>query len=98
MTNAILIPPVLKLNQEAISHKIENLANFLEIQGGFEGFYNFVKNFLETLGVPDNLSSLGVKEDHIDEIVRMALSDPSASSNPVALTEGNVRALLEKCI
>lgn len=98
MTNAILIPPVLRLNQERIFHKIKNLANFLDIQGGFEGFYNFVTEFMETLGIPDKLSSLGVKEDHIDEIVRMALSDPSASNNPVALTEENMRALLEKCI
>jgi len=42
MTNAVVIPPVLKLNRPAIEAKIEQAAAYLGIDGGFDGFYNYV--------------------------------------------------------
>ena len=98
MTNAILMPYVLKLNQKAITTKVNNLSNYLKIQGSFDEFFEFIKEFLHSLEVPEKLSSLGVKIDYIDDIVEMALSDPSVLTNPVKLTQKNVKELLLQTI
>jgi alcohol dehydrogenase class IV len=50
-----------------------------------------------TLNIPANLTALGVPKDRLDELVAMALEDPTAGSNPVTLTKENTTALFEAC-
>ncbi len=98
MTNAVVMPPVLRLNRPAIEERIRRAADYLGIAGGFDGFYDFVVKFRADLGVPDKLSALGVGVDRIDEMTAMALEDPSAGGNPVKMTVDNTKALFEACI
>jgi alcohol dehydrogenase len=98
MTNAVVIPPVLRMNRPAIEDRIAAAAAYLGIGGGFDGFLDWVLAFRESLGVPDKLAALGVGTDRIDQMVAMALEDPSAGGNPVTLTVENTRALFEACI
>ncbi|MEQ8308862.1 MAG: iron-containing alcohol dehydrogenase [Hoeflea sp.] len=98
MTNAVVMPPVLRMNRPAIEERIARAADYLGIAGGFDGFYDFVVKLRADLGVPDKLAELGVGRDRIDEMTAMALEDPSAGGNPVKLTEENTKALFEECI
>jgi alcohol dehydrogenase len=98
MTNAVVMPPVLRMNRPAIEDRIARAADYLGIAGGFDGFYDFVVKLRADLGVPDKLAELGVGRDRIDEMTAMALEDPSAGGNPVKLTEENTKALFEECI
>ena len=98
MTNAVVMPPVLKLNRPAIEDRIAIASAYLGIDGGFDGFYDFVLKLRSDLGVPDKLKELGVGTDRIDEMVPMALADPSTGGNPVELTPENTKALFEECI
>jgi alcohol dehydrogenase class IV len=50
------------------------------------------------LGIADKLSALGVGSDRIDEMAEMAVVDPTAGGNPVALTVDGARRLLAECI
>ena len=86
MTNAVVMPPVLRFNRPAIEQKIALAAAYLGISGGFDGFYDYVLQLREELGVPDKLSALGVGTDRIDEMAAMAIVDPTAGGNPVELT------------
>ena len=86
MTNAVVMPPVLRFNRPAIEQKIGLAAAYLGISGGFDGFYDYVLQLREELGVPDKLSALGVGTDRIDEMAAMAIVDPTAGGNPVELT------------
>ncbi|MCR4266198.1 iron-containing alcohol dehydrogenase [Nitratireductor sp. ZSWI3] len=97
-TNAVVMPPVLRLNRPAIEDRIAAAAAYLGISGGFDGFYDFVIGLRAELGIPDKLSALGVGTDRIDEMVAMALEDPSAGGNPVKMTAENTKALFEACI
>lgn len=56
MTNAVVMPPVLRFNRSAIEEKIGRAAAYLGIAGGFDGFYDYVLRLREELGVPDKLS------------------------------------------
>jgi alcohol dehydrogenase len=96
-TNAVLMPMVLRFNQKAIGRKIDKLAGYLEVEGGFEGFYDFILSFRTELAIPQNLSELGVPSEHIADIAAKAVADPSAGGNPVKLTLENTTELLSGC-
>ncbi|MBP2236850.1 alcohol dehydrogenase class IV [Sinorhizobium kostiense] len=98
MTNAVVMPPVLRFNRPAIEEKIARAAAYLGIFGGFDGFYDYVLQLREELGVPDKLSALGVGTDRIDEMAGMAIVDPTAGGNPVELTLEAAKKLFVACI
>jgi alcohol dehydrogenase len=98
MTNAVVMPPVLRMNRPAIEERIARAAAYMGISGGFDGFYDYVLKLRADLGVPDKLAELGVGRDRIDEMTAMALEDPSAGGNPVKMTSENTKALFEACI
>ena len=51
-----------------------------------------------TLGIPANLTAMGVEAARLDELTEMALEDPSCGGNPVAMTRENTRALYQACM
>ena len=94
-TNAVCMPPVLDLNAPEIAARFDSAAGYLGIEGGFAGFCAFVQDFNDGFEIPRKLSGLGVSADRLDDMVAMALTDPSCGGNPVTLTEANLRALYE---
>ncbi len=98
MTNAIVMPYVLRFNREAIEQRIENLAAYLDIKGGFDGFYKYIMQMRSDFEVPEKLRSLGVDNLRIDELAQMAVNDPSAGGNPVELSFDAAKALFEETI
>ena len=96
-TNAVVMEEVLKFNRAAIEAVIGHAANYLGIDGGFDGFLAFVGELNRSLGIPKNLTELGVKDPDMDRLVSSALADPSTGGNPIEMTEANTRALFEAC-
>ena len=97
-TNAVVMAPVLKFNRAEIETRIDALAAYLGIDGGFDSFYNYVIELNASLGIPANLTELGVTDPDMDWLVASALKDPSVGGNPVEMTEANTRALFEACL
>jgi alcohol dehydrogenase class IV len=97
-TNAVVMAPVLKFNRVAIETRIEALAAYLGIAGDFDGFYNYVVELNASLGIPANLTELGVTDPDLDWLVESALKDPSVGGNPVEMTKDNTRTLFEACL
>ena len=97
-TNAVVMLPVLRANRPAIEDRLSAAADYLGIEGGFDGFYNFVAALITELGIPPTLTALGVIEPDIDAVVRAALTDPSAGGNPVEMTYDNTKSLLQSCL
>ncbi|WP_299769661.1 iron-containing alcohol dehydrogenase [uncultured Tateyamaria sp.] len=97
-TNAVCMPAVLQFNKPAISGVIGQAANYLKIEGGFDGFCTFVDEFNASLGIPKTLTEMGINSIDIDRVVAGALSDPSTGGNPVEMTADNTRRLLLACI
>ncbi|MDT0684214.1 iron-containing alcohol dehydrogenase [Roseicyclus sp. F158] len=97
-TNAVCMPAVLELNAPVIAERFDRAAGYLGIDGGFDGFRKFVDDFNARFAIPGKLSDLGATGDRIDDLVAMALRDPSCGGNPVELTEANMRALFEAAI
>ncbi|MDJ0824796.1 MAG: iron-containing alcohol dehydrogenase [Rhodobacter sp.] len=98
MTNAVVMPMVLEMNRPAVAERLAHAGAYLGLTGGFDGFHHFVMELRHGLGVPDNLSAMGVGDEHLDAMVAEALEDPSAGGNPVEMTPENTRDLFEACL
>ena len=94
-TNAVCMPAVLQFNKPAIETVIGQAANYLDISDGFDGFCAYVDELNASLGIPKNLSGLGIKNPDIDRIVAGALKDPSTGGNPIKMTLENTTELLQ---
>ncbi|MHA1128272.1 MAG: iron-containing alcohol dehydrogenase [Alphaproteobacteria bacterium] len=97
-TNAVVIPPVLDFNRSYIEGRIETLNGYLDIKGGFDGFKAYVQELNDSLGIPKNLTEMGVKTSDIDELSVMAMKDPSVGGNPVEMTLENTKELFKACM
>jgi alcohol dehydrogenase len=98
MTNGVFMPYVLVYNRSAIEKKIERLAAYIGIKGGFGGFVKAVVKLREEAGVPHTLKGLNVDGARFDEMAEMAIVDPTAASNPVKLTKEGALKLFEMAL
>ena len=97
-TNAVVMPMVLDFNRPAIEERITRAAAYLGLSGGFDGFRAKVMELRAELGIPENLTALGVTPDRLDELTEMALEDPSCGGNPIEMMAANTRALFKACL
>jgi alcohol dehydrogenase class IV len=99
LTNAVFMPYVLQFNRPAIEGKTQRLAAWLGLGSpGFPAFLDWVLRFREELGIPHSLAELGVDDSRTEEIVAMALEDPTAPTNPVPLEAAPLRRLFEDAL
>ena len=92
-TNAVVMPAVLRFNRPAVEDRLAAAAAYLGIKGGFDGFAARVDELNATFAIPQGLGAMGVEESRLNDLTAMALEDPSAGGNPVAMTPENTRAL-----
>jgi len=97
-TNACVMPACLDFNRPAIEPRIERLAAYLGIGGGFDGFRAEVVRMRAELGIPNSLSEMGVSAVQVPELAAMAMQDPSVGGNPVKMTLENTEALIRACL
>jgi alcohol dehydrogenase class IV len=98
MTNGVFMPYVLVFNRPAIEAKIERLAGFLGIDGGFDGFLKAVLDLRQQVGVPHDLGGLKVDGSKAETIAEMAVVDPTAGGNPIPVTKEAARKLFDAAL
>jgi alcohol dehydrogenase class IV len=83
LTNAVLLPYVMRHNRPAIAVKSEHIARPLALASpGFEALFDWVLEFRQTLGIPHSLAEIGVDAGKASVIGEQAARDPSAGGNP----------------
>jgi len=97
-TNAVCMPAVLQFNKPKIESLFDKAAAYLDIDGGFDGFCEFVDQLNDSLNIPKSLTALGVENADIAALSASALQDPSVGGNPVEMTEANTRELFERIL
>ncbi|UWS02866.1 iron-containing alcohol dehydrogenase [Phaeobacter inhibens] len=97
-TNAVCMPAVLAFNAPEIADRFKTAADYLGIDGGFEGVCAYVQELNDSLGIPRGLSELGVTEAAIPELVKGALIDPSCGGNPIVLDQANLTQLFKDAL
>jgi len=98
LTNAVLMPYVLRFNRSAIEVRIARLAAYLEISGGFDGFLGWILTLRAEIGIPHTLAALKIDADKADLIAAMAVDDPSAGGNPIKLDVAATRRIFDEAM
>ena len=102
MTNAVFMPYVLAFNRSAIEGRIERLAAYLGIEGGFDGFAAAILKLRKDLNVSHTLGEF-IKDfapdaARLDLMAEMAIVDPTAGGNPIKLTKQAALDLYQQTI
>ena len=93
LTNAIFMPYVIKFNQSVIEEKMERLSKYIELKNqSFDGFLEWILDLRKQLLIPHTLKELNVKFD-FDMLSKMALVDPSTPTNPIVLSQEDMKVL-----
>ena len=93
LTNAIFMPYVIKFNQSVIEEKMERLSKYIELKNqSFDGFLEWILDLRKQLSIPHTLKELNVKFD-FDMLSKMALVDPSTPTNPIVLSQEDMKVL-----
>ena len=99
LSNAIFMPYVLTFNKNLIEKKIISICDYLSIEKKFESFLNWILDLREKLKIPHKLSDVvEVNNINIDKLSKMAIEDPSTSTNPRKMTIDDIKILYEYSI
>ena len=99
LSNAIFMPYVLTFNKENIEERIISICDYLNLSKSFDAFLEWVLELRKELNIPHKLSDLiEAKKMNLDDLSKMALDDPSTSSNPKKLTINDMKAMYEHSI
>ena len=84
LTNAVILPYVMRHNRAAIADKTVIIARQLGLAApGFDSLFDWVLEFRRALGIPHTLAQIGVSLDNAAVIGAEAAADPSAGGNPI---------------
>lgn len=87
LANAIILPYMMRFNEQAIADRMAPVAWALGLQGdSFAAVFDWVLDFRKRLDIPDTLADVGVDTNSAEEIGRLAEIDPSAATNPINVT------------
>ena len=99
LTNAILLPKILKFNKNVISQKI-NFMHFAlyEKPGKFDDLYSNICNLLDDLEIPNGLDKIGVKNDKINELALKSSKDAAALTNPRVASIDELESIIKDSV
>ena len=99
LSNAIFMPYVLTFNKTFIEKRIIFICEYLNMEKNFETFLNWILHLRKKLEIPHKITDIiDPKEINLDKLSKMALDDPSTSSNPRKLNINDMRIMYEHSI
>tara|TARA_Y100000813_G_scaffold195942_1_gene178539 strand:- start:77 stop:1234 length:1158 start_codon:yes stop_codon:yes gene_type:complete len=94
LSNAIFMPYVLTFNKSVIENKIVSICDYLNIEKNFDSFLKWILDLRKELNIPHKLSDvIEPSKIDIDKLSKMALEDPSTSTNPKKMTFDDMKIL-----
>ena len=94
LSNAIFMPYVLTFNKSLIENRIVSICDYLNLEKNFDSFLNWILDLRKELNIPHKLSDvIETSKIDIDKLSKMALEDPSTSTNPKKMTIDDMKIL-----
>ena len=99
LTNAIILPVVLRFNLPGMDEKTRRMAEAMNLrEHSVGGFIAAVEAMLDEIKIPKSLSEIGVTADCAERIATKALKDSAARTNPRSASLTEVLSLTETAI
>jgi len=84
LTNAVVMPYVVRANRNAIEDQMERIGRALALERqNFDGVFDWLLKFRAEVGIMNTLADMKVPESDADEIGARSVLDPSAGGNPI---------------
>ncbi|MET0342297.1 MAG: iron-containing alcohol dehydrogenase [Polyangiales bacterium] len=98
LANALLLPAVLDFNRSAVQGRIAEVARALGVRDSDEDTLAFecsgaVRALRHKVGLPEGLRSVGITEQHVHKLAKLAMEDACHRSNPRSCTEQDMEQL-----
>ncbi|WP_036931881.1 iron-containing alcohol dehydrogenase [Proteocatella sphenisci] len=104
--NAVLLPHVMEFNakDEKVQQNFQKIYKALELKGAsayspyraVTDSVREIKRLSQEVGIPPDLSELGVREEDFDSLAKLALQDTCMPSNPVQPSLDQIKAVYAK--
>ena len=99
LTNAVLLPSVLRFNREALGPKVAAMTAALGADGAsFEALDSWIVELLDALDIQRSLGAIGVGAESVDDIAAKAMGDAAAATNPRPVTLADATSLLNDAL
>ena len=99
LSNAIFMPYVLTFNKNLIENRIVSICDYLNLKKSFDSFLEWILDLRKELNIPHKLSDvIDPSKIDLDKLSKMALEDPSTSTNPKKMTIDDMKILYEYSI
>ncbi len=99
LTNAIILPVVLRYNLPGLEPKVARMAEVMGLSDHSpDGFVRHVEQLLDEIDIPTSLAAIDVPFDCAPRIAEKALLDSAAATNPQQADAADVRLMIETAI
>jgi alcohol dehydrogenase class IV len=99
LANAINIPYGMEFNIEGFESKFKQIAKALDLPNeSGEAVVKYLFELNEKINIPRKLSSIGVKEEHIETLSDLALADFAHPNNPKPVSRDDFKKLYLKAL
>ena len=99
LTNAIILPVVLRFNLPGMDAKVVRMAEAMGIEDRtVNGLVRAVESILNEIEIPRSLSEIGIPPDCADRIARKAIQDSAAATNPRQASVAEISDLVTTAI
>ncbi|MDG1457530.1 MAG: iron-containing alcohol dehydrogenase [Pseudoprimorskyibacter sp.] len=99
LTNAIILPVVLRYNLPGMEDKVKRMADAMNLADTSpDAFIATIVKTLDDLNIPRALTEIGVPADCIERIAEKAMQDSAAATNPRVASFDEMCALVETAI
>ena len=96
LTNAIILPVVLRFNLPGMEDKVKRMGEAMELEDlSVEDFITEIERRLDEIDIPRSLSEISVPKGCEERIARKALLDSAARTNPRAASFAEMRLLIK---
>jgi alcohol dehydrogenase class IV len=99
LTNAVVLPTVLRFNRPAVEPGIGPLAQAMGLADeSFDSFYDVVTGLLDELEIPRALSELDVPGARAPALAAKAVEDTATATNPRPADVAEIQSLIEEAV
>jgi len=99
LTNAIVLPAVLKYNRPKLNNKIKQIAIACGAKShDFKGLMDWIYELYTEFNIPHSLGEIGVKTQDIDRLVEMILKDICLPTNPRPISKSCLKTFVLEAI
>ena len=99
LANAVNIPYGMEFNISGFEHKFKQIARTLELKElTGKSVVNYLFDLNSKINIPHKLSSIGVKEEHIETLADLAIADFAHPNNPKPVSREDFKKLYQQAL